>query len=335
MDKDNFDDRFSGSSYGGKDLPRPTASSKAPLFMALGGGALVLIVLGVAAFIWPGFARRAGLADDLLRLAPADSVFAVGFNVTTARKHETFKKMLDEVEKKLKEESKVPEEVVKIFGDADRLMIAGTVRGEKTPVIIIALHTLKPYDQDKIKKISELEAAETDQGVTFQRIKVGSKDPTSKDVYLAMPDPKVLVVGAMPKEDFVKCLKNRTSKPVASADLLAACRRNDNTMVWVGVANDGELKKGLDKLTAKGPKELTTIAAAKSLGFSLDLLVKEGMKVEVNVHYAKPAEAEALRNPSMTAGPKPQKRPTSISRMLQNWRIRIRNFTKTSRNRSR
>jgi len=278
---------------------RSESKSKLGLFLALGGGTVVLVVLAVTAFVWPGFARlgvgggAAAGAAEFMSLAPADSFVTAGLNLTQARKAENFSKELDQL-RALLQKAEMPAELTDLILDIDRVFVAGAVRQDK-PVFIASLSTVKPYDQEKLKKLPFLGAAETDKGVTFHRVQPpGPPDPEMKDLFLAMPDPKVLVMGIMPKDDFVKALQNRTGKSLVSADLQAACRGHENKYFWAAVANQGELKKKIDEAASK-EKEAAMAAMARSASFAFDSVPKDGTIMEVQVTCIKPEDAEAIK----------------------------------------
>ena len=98
----------------------------------------------------------------------------------------------------------------------------------------------------------------------------------------------------MPKEEFIQSLQNRTGSPVIAADLLAACRHGENTYLWAGMANHGELKKKVQEGLAMQP-DLAPLAQAKSAGFIFDVVPGDGLKLELFVHCSKDADADSLK----------------------------------------
>ena len=64
-----------------------------------------------------------------------------------------------------------------------------------------------------------------------------------KVIYLAMPDPRVVVVGVMPEAEFIKAVANQGKPSVLSAELLTRARQLEKNEVWALLTNRGLSKR--------------------------------------------------------------------------------------------
>lgn len=125
------------------------------------------------------------------------------------------------------------------------------------PTAVAALLTRTPYDREKLKKALDMGPARTVEGATIHTIKVANVMVPIAEIYVAMPEPRVLIVGIMPEADFVKALANHGKPPALKEDLLTRAREIEGSAMWAVLANQGIVKQKLDEID---PKQLPQVA---------------------------------------------------------------------------
>lgn len=244
-----------------KSVKKPAKAGGAMLLLLLLGGGAVLLLLGggaITAFVWPGFLRGGGSADNNnpMTFLPAGANMAIGGDVATLRSRGALDKLLESMKKAAKDAGEMDdfmgfEQILKT--DADRLLVFANTQDidkdrNKTAKTVMVILTRAPYDRARMKNLCGVEAEITVPGGTAFRCKASPK--TGKPSYMAFAGSKMIVAYNGTEPEFVALLAS--VKNPAQAPALTELMRNVETGAgWLALSFDQKLRDELARNEAE------------------------------------------------------------------------------------
>lgn len=277
-DDDDVEDEDEDDRPRRRKSKKKKAGSNLALILGLAGGGLVLVIVLLTGFVWPGFfisGGGVGGAGDLLAFVPAQSDFVAGANLTALRSRPG---TLQEIEQLAPLFGMNPAQL-ELIKTADRGIVAAVKNTNQT---IGAFNSQNPIDPEKVRQAFNGGPAETVDGKVIYPIQGAS------GIWFSLPDPKIVVVGGnMDKNAFVQILKGQNRLSANLQSQAAALRQSS---VWFAVDLQGGLKGEMQQgLGAAPPPIQTAIRGAPSVGFAMD--ITQGAKLQLGLQCANNADA--------------------------------------------
>ncbi len=228
-----------------------SGNNKGFVLALIGAGVLVLI-LAMGGFVWPGFLvdRGGNVAPvDLYALLPNNCDIVFGAN------NPGQVKLFDKL---IKKSNDAPPEAIDLFNRAERIVGGSVGDGE---VHVLAMTSTTPLDSEKVRRAFNAGPAITVQGKVLYKV-VNTK--TGSTEYLAMPNNRTVVVGALPETPFVQLLEAKGK--LASPELLAHIGSVNQRSLWAVGNLQGSQKAQLQKLDALAavmPESADIVTAVK------------------------------------------------------------------------
>lgn len=215
--------------------------SRARLLLALSATLAVLAILGVGAFVWPGFlvfGRPPSNARSLLAYVPPNAPIVGGAQVGLFRTDPQFRDNWNAVQQKIAQLDQIPEDARALLNDADEIVVAGSTDLQSA---VFVASTKRPFDAAKVRRLARAGPSRTIRGQTFH--------PTDelipgRESYLALPSDKVLVLGVMSQDEFVNLLAAAPHTRL-HPDLQEQVDHAHDALVWVAARFDDGIKQQL------------------------------------------------------------------------------------------
>ena len=277
------------------------AASNKGLFVILGGVGGLLLVLAIAAFLWPGFLVgkdkvagnvKAGAPPapqaplDPLAFVPNNCDYILGANLAFLR---TKPETMQQFEQALKQQNALNPVALDLVKNAERGIIAGLIG--PTDNVVVAFSSVAVLDPQKVIQAFNAGPAETIQGKTVY--KVAGRGAPGREL-LAMPTDKMVVFGSMSEVDFVKILDARGA---LSPDMQAHVNGVNQKTGWGVVNVQAALKDKAGQLKALeakpgGAQAMAAIKNAKTAAFSLD--AANDTRLQIDVQFANDQDATTV-----------------------------------------
>jgi hypothetical protein len=226
---------------------RRRGKSKAGLWIGIGGGVgAFLLVFLLMGFVWPAFflSKRGSAAHaDLLAYLPANSMAALGVDLSTQQQNPGIQK-LPEMLRNLPQgpPPEVGDLLVDLLKNGDRLVVGGKF-DDAIPSVVIVYRGRAPYDAEKIRKACQTGKTKTVAGKTCYLM----NDGAGPGALIALADDKTIVLATQNLEgDFARAVAN--PKPVLSAELMSQISEVDRSTAWGVLLNEGKIKSALQQM---------------------------------------------------------------------------------------
>ena len=307
------------------DRPRRRRKKKSDsnlgLILGIAGAFVVLLILVITGFGWPGFflsggrggggagavaaagpgavaaapggAAQAVQEPNLLAFVPADANFVVGVRLAEVRQVPQFQQAWNGVEQQL---GFAPQEVRDLLNSTETFLIVGNF--DRADVQTMILVTAQPYDAARIKM--NLGQPITVQGQTIYPDRAAMN---AQPTLIAMPSPKTFVITKMPQDQFAQLLASAAQGRVAP-DLTSQVALVQRSLYWAALRFDDSLKQKmqpvLQNIGPNTPAEVKTIATiaqrGKGLTAALDVADNQRLKLSVGVTCNDANDAAQLKN---------------------------------------
>ena len=280
-----------------KKKNKKKASSKMPLILAGAGAALLLAVLGVTAFVWPGFLLTkpggGGQAKNnkgkqqippitpvanFAAYAPPNTNMVVNINMTAAKDTFGFDKIMDSLGAKEKEDPFTTQ----LIKDAELISVFANY-GMQTQVVI-AVQTAKPINKTNLNV--ELAPITKDGQHFYQRIIKGKEfgkekipDKKSSTEFLCLPHERLAILCIWSDAGMAQIMANaaKGGTPI-SADLISSLKSVDSAIFHGALQITADMKKELDNIESTYKQQLGSLKEvmaplkrAKTMAFGYDV----------------------------------------------------------------
>ncbi len=290
---------------------RKKEGGKMPLILGISGGAAVLLILVVTAFLWPGFllSKAKGPVpgpgpgpgpegggdgpDKVLAYAPANSTVLMGANIAAIRNLPIMAKRMEMINKLLAAEG-TPTEVIDLLQEVDQFI--GAIPGKLDKELIYAFSTRKPYDLEKIKKALKAGSSRSVKGKTVMKSELGP------NVSLALPHPRVVLVSNYADAELGNLLT--TSKVNLPPEVQQQVQKLESALAWTLLMNQGEIKEGLmafnprdvQRFLPGAEKLIPYLQNAKMFFLAVDPPENQVYPIRLGMLCAQETDAQAMKN---------------------------------------
>jgi len=277
---------------------RDLAGAKRSGFLLAAAGLAVLLLSAGAAFVWPGFllpGRPPSQARALLAYLPSDCTIVAGAQIGLFRKEPKFQAKWNDMLQQIAAFPNFPADARELLNSADEVVVGSGADLQSSAVLVAS--TEEPYDADKVRRLAKAGAPQRVQGQTIHP--VNDLIP-GRAGFLALPTAKIIVLGFLPRDEFVKLLTAVHPAPL-HRDLQEQVDHAHSGLAWVAARFDDRVKQSLQQaeeqfgifLAGLGPdvpKLLGAIQRGKGALASVDL-GDQNLKLSVGVTCRDGADA--------------------------------------------
>jgi hypothetical protein len=272
-------------------------------FLGAAAGLAALLLLAAAAFVWPGFllpVRPPSQARTLLAYVPSNCTIVAGAQIGLFRKEPKFQAKWNDMLQQIAAFPNFPADARELLNSADEVVVGSGSDLQSSAVLVTS--TEVPFDADKVRRLAKAGAAEQVQGQTIHP--VNDLIP-GRSGFLALPTAKIIVLGFLPRDEFVKLLTAVRPAPL-HPDLQEQVDHAHSGLAWVAARFDERIKQSLQQaegqfgllfatLGPELPKLMGTIQRGKGALASVDL-GDQNLKLSVGVTCRDGADAELCKS---------------------------------------
>ncbi|MCI0683924.1 MAG: hypothetical protein L0Y71_17595, partial [Gemmataceae bacterium] len=286
------------------------------LVLGLCGGGVLLVVLVITGFVWPGFflgsrqpaagqpavaavpggaAPAARAEPNPLAFLPGDANVVAGMNVTQVKAMPQFQKIWTSLKEPGSPLGNMSPELRNLIDTTDSFLIAGNT--DRNDMAIFVLMTTQPYDPEKLK--AHLGAPMSFQGQTVYP----QKAPASQRVLAAMPSPKILLISQLPAEQFAALIA-RAGSVQLHPDLQQQVAAARTSHLWAAIRFDELIKQNMQMAMQNvgqgAPPDFQHVAGivqrGKGVNLTMDVIQNQSLKLSVAMVCNDANDAAQVRN---------------------------------------
>lgn len=292
-------DRVDDDEQEEEDRPRRSKKSKKKgvgLGLVLGsvGGVLVLVLVGVGGFVWPGFFLGGGGRDtELVAFLPANPDVVGGVDAKALRARPGFMQQIEEL---AKQQGNLNSAQLDLIKSADKAIFGSNSTSNQ---MVLAFDSPTPLEEEKVRQAFGAGAAQVVEGKKL------FPKPGAANEWLAIPNNKTVVVASMEQTALVQHLQNPQGK--LPPTLQESVGRVSQSHYWMAVnlqafqnqmqrfrAPPGQGIPGLDD------NLFAALQRAQNLTLAINVPPGQGLKVQVALTCSNDQDAQSVETGANT-----------------------------------
>jgi hypothetical protein len=238
-------------------------------------------------------------AADLLSLAPPESCLVVGANLVEYRQKPEWQTAVAGIKAGIAGNNNIPLNMLDFIGETERIMAAvgvrpGAIRKDDQSMIV-AVSFARPCANEFRALLAHVDMKPLANHESIYHRPLSPDDAA----YLAVVDERLVVLGVMPQDDFLKAVANWGKTSRLSADLDAAARQAHQAMFRMAAANENMVKEQMQRLEGRTlGLDDDAMAALKRFTIArliLDILPSQELTIEATLDCANTTDAVRLQ----------------------------------------